>query len=330
MNTFVRSTLAALAALTLSATAGAQDVSSYPSRPITLVVPSAPAGGSDTIARVVADALGKALKQTVIVDNRPGANGIIGVDYVAKAQPDGYRLLFAYAASMVVNPSLYPKLPYDPVKNFAPVAQVGRGGNLLVVRKDLPVESLQEFVAYAQAHPDKLNYCSWGSGSGGHLAMESLKQQAGLVMTHVPYKGSAACAQDLMGGQIDAGFVDASSSVELVRSGALKALTYSGPARLPMLPEVPTMNESGYPFTNYTWYGVFAPAKTPSAIVQRLNAAISQAQQNPALIKRMHDLNITDLPLTTPEQFGATVSKDLQDWNTLIKSIGLSLYASAP
>ncbi len=193
------------------------------------------------------------------------------------------------------------------------------------MRKDLPVNSIKEFVAYVKAHPDKLSYCSWGAGSGGHLAMESLKKQAGLVMTHVPYKGSGPCVQDLMGGQVDAGFADISSTVEIVRSGRVRALAYSGPGRVPMLPDVPTMTESGYPFKNYSWYGVFAPAKTPPAIVQRLNAEINRALKDPAVIKRMHELNFTDLPLTTPEQFGATLRQDLQDWGALVRSVGVSL-----
>ncbi|WP_038209162.1 Bug family tripartite tricarboxylate transporter substrate binding protein [Xenophilus azovorans] len=315
--------LAALAALALAGTAAAQ--TAYPDKPVTLVVPTAAAGGTDTIARLFADVLGKALKQSFVVDNRPGANGILGVDYVAKGPSDGYRLLFTYAATMAVNPSLYRKLPYDPVKDFAPVAQIGRGGNLLLVRKDLPVNSIKEFVAYVKAHPDKLSYCSWGAGSGGHLAMESLKKQAGLVMTHVPYKGSGPCVQDLMGGQVDAGFADISSTVEIVRSGRVRALAYSGPGRVPMLPDVPTMTESGYPFKNYSWYGVFAPAKTPPAIVQRLNAEIVRALKDPVVVKRMQELNFTDLPLTTPEQFGATLRQDLQDWGALVRSVGVSL-----
>jgi tripartite-type tricarboxylate transporter receptor subunit TctC len=303
----------------------AQGPEAYPDKPVTLVVPTAAAGGTDTIARLIADAVGKSLKQTFIVDNRPGANGILGTDLVARGTPDGYRLLFTYAAAMVVNPSLYKKLPYDPVKDFAPVAQIGRGGNLLLVRKDLPVKTLKEFVAYAKARPDKLSYCSWGNGSGGHLAMESLKKQAGLVMMHVPYKGSGPCVQDLLGGQVDAAFADMSSTVEIVRAGRLKALANSGPSRIPMLPDVPTMTESGYPFTTYAWYGLLAPAKTPPAIVKKLNEAVNQALKDPAVVQRLRELNFTDLPQNTPEQFTATIQQDLRDWGALVKDIGLTL-----
>jgi len=328
-TTFLRLRLRTLACVALTAwmaTAGhAQGADAYPDKPVTLVVPTSAAGGTDTIARLIADALGKTMKQTFIIDNRPGANGILGTDLVARGAPDGYRLLFTYAAAMVVNPSLYKKLPYDPLKDFAPVAQIGRGGNLLLVRQDLPVKTLKEFVAYANARPDKLSYCSWGNGSGGHLAMESLKKQAGLALMHVPYKGSGPCVQDLMGGQVDAAFADMSSTVELVRAGRLKALANSGPSRIPMLPDVPTMTEAGYPFTNYSWYGLLAPAKTPPAIVKKLNVAVNQVLKDPAVVQRLRELNFTDLPQNTPEQFAATMQKDLHDWSVLIKEIGLTL-----
>lgn len=318
----------ALAAALASATCGtahAQGTAGYPSRPVTLIVPTAAAGGTDTIARLFADALGKAMKQPFVVDNRPGANGIIGVDSVAKGPTDGYRLLFTYAATMAVNPSLYRKLPYDPLKDFVPIAQIGRGGNLLLVRKELPVKTLQEFVSYAKAHPDTLNYCSWGLGSGGHLTMESLKKQAGITMTHIPYKGSSPCVQDIMGGQVDAGFGDTSSTVELVKAGRVKALAHSSSGRLPSLPEVPSMTEAGYPFKNYSWYGIFAPAKTPPAIVAQLNEQVLRALRDPALIQRMRELNFSDLPLTTPEQFTQSLRQDLDDWSQLVKETGVQL-----
>ncbi|WP_304349440.1 tripartite tricarboxylate transporter substrate binding protein [Comamonas testosteroni] len=317
--------LAAALASATSGTAHAQGAAGYPSRPVTLVVPTAAAGGTDTIARLFTDALGKAMKQPFVVDNRPGANGIIGVDSVAKGPADGYRLLFTYAATMAVNPSLYRKLPYDPLKDFAPIAQIGRGGNLLLVRKDLPVNTLQEFVSYAKTHPDTLNYCSWGLGSGGHLTMESLKKQAGITMTHIPYKGSSPCVQDIMGGQVDAGFGDTSSTVELVKAGRVKALAHSSSGRLPSLPEVPSMTEAGYPFKNYSWYGIFAPAKTPPAIVARLNEQVLRALRDPALVQRMRELNFSDLPMTTPQQFTQTLIQDLDDWSQLVKETGVQL-----
>lgn len=321
-------TLALALALTLASTgpvALAQGTDSYPNRPVTLVVPTGAAGGTDIMGRLVAERLGKAFKQTFIVDNRPGANTILGTDNVAHAAPDGYRLLFTYAAGLVVNPSLYKKLSYDVEKDLVPIAQIGRGGNLLLVNPALPVHTLQEFVSYVGAHPDKLNYCSWGNGSGGHLSMESLKQQAHLVMTHVPYKGSAACVQDIIGGQVQAGFGDVSSTVELVRAGRVRALASSGATRVPSLPDVPTMNEAGFPFTNYAWYGLLAPAGTPAPIVARLNAAVRQMLSEPETLARLQKLNMTDLPLTTPAEFAAVIHQDLNDWGNLVRSLDLKL-----
>lgn len=325
MQKHAQKTLAALAVLALAGAASAQDAAHYPDKLVTLAVPGAPGGGLDIMARLFADQLGKVFQQRVIVDNRPGANGIIGTEFAAKGPPDGSRILFTYAAPMVINPALYKKLPYDTLKDFEPVAQVGRGGNVLLVKKDLPVNTVQEFVAYAKERPDKLSYCSWGNGSGGHLAMESLKKQAGLQIAHVPYKTTMGCTQDLMGGQVDAGFGDASSTIEPIKAGRIKALAYSGATRLPQLPNVPTMTQAGYPFTNYSWYGFFVPANTPPAIVNQLNEVINRIQQDPAVAKRLTELNLADRPITTPAEFAATIRKDLQDWNVLVKSIGVTL-----
>jgi len=219
MTSFALRATCAVVALAASLAVQAQDAASYPSKPVTLVVPTAAGGGTDTIARMFADVLGKALKQPFIIDNRPGANGLLGAENVLGAPADGYRLLFTYTAAMVVNPVLLKKPPFDPLKDFAPVAQIGRGGNIMMVRKDLPVSNLKEFVDYAKARPGKLNYCSWGAGSGGHLTMEVLMKQAGLTMTHVPYKGSMPCNQDLVGGQVDANWSDVSTSIPLVQAG---------------------------------------------------------------------------------------------------------------
>lgn len=316
-------TLAALALAALAPLAAAQ--ASYPERPVTLVVPTAPGGGTDTIARFIAERLGKALKQPFVIDNRPGANGIPGTDSVARAQPDGYRLLFTYTAAQVVNPAIMRKLPYDALKDFAPIAQIGRAGNLMLVSPHLPVKTVKEFVDYVKARPDQLNYCSWGTGSGGHLTMESFKKQAGLLMTHVPYKGSAPCMQDIVSGQVQAGFADISSSMELVRAGKLRALATSGPTRVPRLPEVPTLTEAGYPFSTYSWYGLFAPAATPRPVVQKLNAAMQELLKDPATVERLREFNFTDIPITTPEQFAETVRKDMAQWGELARSLNLAL-----
>lgn len=321
MNRFPLRTAAVLVLAALASAAIAQEA--YPERPVTLVVPTAASGGTDTIARYFADRLGRALKQPFVVDNKPGGNGVLGTDNVAHAAPDGYKLLFTYTAAHVVNPVLLKKLPYDPVKDLTPIVQIGRGGNLLLVNPKLPIKNLQEFVAYVQARPGKLNYCSWGTGSGGHLTMESLKKQAGLDITHVPYKGSGPCAQDVIGGQVEAGWADVSSTVELVRAGRVRAIATSGPIRVPQLPDVPTLTQAGYPFTSYSWYGLFAPAGTPQAVIERLNTTVRELLREPATVQRMREFNFTDLPLTTPEQFGETVRIDAVKWGELVRSLNL-------
>jgi tripartite-type tricarboxylate transporter receptor subunit TctC len=300
---------------------GAQ--AAYPERPIAFIVPTAPAGGTDTIARIFADGLSKELGQPVIIENKPGANGIVGVDTGARSAPDGYRLLFTYAATMVVNPHLYKKLPFDPVKDFEPIVQLGRGGNLLLVNVDMPVKTLKEFVDYVKARPGQISYCSWGTGSGGHLAMESLAKQAKLTMTHVPYKGSMPCVQDLIGGQVQAAFADTSSTMELIRAGRVRVLAHSGFARLAQLPDVASMTEQGYPFKTYAWYGLLAPAKTPRAIVDTVNKAMNRVMADPQVRKRLAELNMTDMPPSTPEQFAATIQKDLTDWGALVKELDI-------
>jgi tripartite-type tricarboxylate transporter receptor subunit TctC len=321
-RTFLAAIVLAIAA---ASSTGAKAADAYPEKRVTLVVPTAPAGGTDLLARFFAERLGKALGQPFVIENRVGANGMLGTQHVARAKPDGYTLLFSYAAAHVANPSLHKNAPYDVVKDFEPVAQIGRGGNVLLVRADFPATTAQEFVDYVKAHPGKLSYCSWGIGSGGHLVMESLNRQAGLKTTHVPYRGSAPCIQDLIGGRIQMVFGDVSSNVQLIKAGKLRALLYSGPARLPMLPEVPTMNEAGFPFDTYAWYGIFAPARTPSAIVARLNREVNTLLADPDVRARLNDLNLSDLPITTPEQFGRQVRDDLLKWGKLIHDNNVSI-----
>jgi len=295
----------------------------YPSRPVVLVVPTAPAGGTDTIGRLFAEGLGKILKQTVVVDNRPGANGTIGANAVAQAAPDGYRLLFTYAAAMAVSPAIYNKLPYHPTDSFVPIAQIGRGGNLLVVNNDLPVHTVRELAEYVKARPGQLSYCSWGLGSGGHLTMEHFLKQIDGDMLHVPYKGSSPCVQALISGQVQAAFADTSSTIELIRAGRMRVLAHSGAARLALYPDLPSLTEAGYPFNIYSWYGVFAPAKTPQPIIDKLNGAINQLLQTPETVTRLAQLNMTDLPQKTPAQFAATLRADMVAWGQLIADIDL-------
>jgi len=312
-------TAASSAGTAQSQSATAPAAGGWPGRPVTLVVPTAAAGGTDTIARVLGEGLGKMLGQPFIVDNRPGANA------VAQAAPDGYRLLFTYAAAMAVSPGMYRKLPYHPTDSFIPVAQISRGGNLLLVSNKLPVHNVREFVEYVKARPGELSYCSWGVGSGGHLTMEHLLKQTGGKMLHVPYKGSSPCVQDLIAGQVQAAFGDTQSTIELVRAGRMRVLAHSGSQRLALYPDLPSLTEAGYPFHIYSWYGVFAPAKTPQPIIDKLNHAINTLLQDEDMLKRLRALNLTDFPLTSPQEFAATLRHDMAQWGALIRELDLPL-----
>lgn len=295
----------------------------YPQRPVTVIVPTSPGGSTDAVARVVADVLGQALHQPFVVANRPGANGLLGNALAARAAPDGYQLLFTYAATMVVNPLLYKNPGYDPLRDFAPVMQIGRGGTLLVVPAGLPVRSVAEFLAYARAHPKQLSYCSWGQGSGGHLAMASLLQDTGQDLVHVPYKGSTACVSALLAGQVSAAFADASLTIGLIRQGRLRALALSASTRMPALPKVPTLTEAGHPFTAYSWLGLFAPAGTPTAIVEQLNNSLNRAFQEPTVRLRLARLQFTELPQVTPAEFRTTLVQDMHEWRRLVSKLDL-------
>jgi tripartite-type tricarboxylate transporter receptor subunit TctC len=293
----------------------------WPNKPVKVIVSGAAGSGTDIAARAVTEPLSRAFGQPFVIDNRPGANGMIGTDAVAKAPNDGYTLLFTYAAAQVVNQTLYEKVPYDGAKDFAAIAQVGAGGNLLVVSASMPVNNLKEFIAYVKAKPaDTLSYGSWGNGSGGHLSMEALKQQAGLVMQHVPYKSTAAANTDLIGGQIQVAFSAMASGLPLVLGGKLKAIAVSGPYRVPQLPEVRTMTEQGVVFDLTAWYGMFAPAGTPVAIVNAVNKEIVKMIAAPENAERWKILGFSEMPLKTPEQFADTVRRDIKDWGAIVKT----------
>lgn len=292
----------------------------WPVKPIRLLVPSGAGGPTDTFARLIADQMVKTFKQPFLVDNKPGANGIIGNDLLAKAPADGYTLLFTYAAAVAVNHTLIPKLPYDALRDMQPIAQIGAGGNLLVVTSDFPAKTLREFVDLIRDNPNKFNYGSWGVGSGGHLAMEALKMQAGLRMNHVPYKTVPLILNDLVGGQINIGFVDSTTSLVHIRSGKLRPLLCSGTRRGPALPDVATMTELGYKFDVDAWYGMFAPSGTPSSIVRRVNEEVNRILMLPDMRARFTALNMPDPPIKTVEQFAQTVRDDIQAWGAVIKS----------
>ena len=315
--------LAALAGLLLALGAGAQaqtSAAAYPNKPIRLVVPFTPGGSTDILARAIGQELGKAWGQSVVIDNVAGAGGGIGADKVAKAPADGYTLLMGHIGTLAVNPSLYPKLPYNPVTDFAPVAWVARVPNVLVVHPGVPAKTTQELVALGKSRPGQLNYGSGGNGSAANLATEYFKMQTGTSLLHIPYRGTVPATTDLLGGQIQVLFTGAPALLGHIKSGQLRALAVSSPQRLEALPDVPTVAEAGYPgFEADQWYGVVAPAGTPPEIVRKLNAQINLALASAEMKARLSSEGATATP-TTPEAFGQHIVRELARWKPVISS----------
>jgi tripartite-type tricarboxylate transporter receptor subunit TctC len=283
-------------------------------------VPFTPGGSTDILARAIGQELTRAWGQSVIVDNVPGAGGAIGADKVAKAPADGYTLLMGHIGTLAVNPSLYPKLPYNPLKDFAPVAGVARVPNVLVVHPSVPAKDVRELVALAKAKPGQLNYGSGGNGSAANLATEYFKLQTGVSMVHIPYKGTAPAVTDLIGGQIQVLFTGAPAVIGHIKSGQLRALAVSSPKRLDALPDLPTVAESGYKdFEADQWYGVVAPAGTPREVISKLNAQINAALNTPELKARLSAEGAVAMP-GTPEAFGQLMAREITRWKPVITS----------
>ncbi len=292
----------------------------YPNKPIRIVVPFTPAGTSDILARAVGQELSKAFGQSVTIENVPGAGGSLGSERVAKAAPDGYTLLMGHIGTHAVNPLIYPKLPYDPVKNFAPVAWVANVPNVLAINPSIPAKTLKEFVALAKTKPGQFNYGSGGNGSAAQLATEYLKQQAGIFVVHVPYRGTAPAVTDLIAGQTQMIFTGGPAVMPFVKSGQLRALAVSSSKRLEALPDLPTVAESGYPnFQADQWYGILAPAGTPRDVVNKLNAQINIALASPELKTRLQTEGAIANP-TSPEAFGAHISREIERWRPVVQA----------
>ncbi|MEO6973922.1 MAG: tripartite tricarboxylate transporter substrate binding protein [Rhodoferax sp.] len=292
----------------------------WPQRPIKLVVPFTPGGSTDILARAIGQKLSQAWGQPVLIENVPGAGGSIGAEKVAKAAADGYTLLMGHIGTLAVNPSLYPHLPYDPVKDFAPVAWVARVPNVLAVNPSVPAHNVRELVALAKSRPAGLAYGSGGNGSAANLATEYFKQVTGAPLLHVPYRGTAPAVSDLLAGQIQVLFTGAPAMLGAIRSGQLRALAVSSPQRLGILPEVPTVAESGYPgFEADQWYGVVAPAGTPADIVAKLNTQINLALDSPELKARLTSEGAIATP-DTPQAFGALIAREIARWRPVIKA----------
>lgn len=318
---------AVLACATLLTAFGASaQTGDWPGRhPIRLVVPG-PAGGSmDIFARLVQVPLQEALGQTIVMDYKPGANSLIGMDAVAKAPPDGYTLVIAPSSAVAINPVIQPKMPFDVTKDFVPIAQLGAAGILLMSNPASGFKNLQDMVAYAKAHPGKLTYGSWGSGSTGHLVMEGIKSHYGLDMPHVPYKGAAQVVVDLLANNISVAFTDIATPIPHIRSGKLVALGATGSARGPALPDVPTLTEQGFRFDSDGWFGIFAPAGTPPAIVERLNQEIGKAMALDETRRSFAQQNMTVPPHKSASAFAATVKSDIALWQPLARKANLKV-----
>jgi len=309
--------LALLCALPILAAAQA-----YPSKPIRFVVPYPAGGPLDTVARLLGQKVSESVKQPVIVDNRAGSGGNIGADLVAKSAPDGYTILMGAVATHAINPTLYASIPYDPIRDFIPVTQVASTPNVLVVNPSVPAANVKEFIAYAKAHPGKLNFGSGSTGSAGHLAGELFKTQAGVDMTHVPYKGAAPAMNDLIGGQIQLMFDNLASALGQVRAGRVRALAVTTAKRTALAPELPTIAESGLPgFDINTWFGIFVPANTPREIVDRLHDEFTRALAAPDVREKMLSLGAEPVG-NKPEEFAAYIRSEAEKYARVIKASG--------
>ncbi|MDO9436312.1 tripartite tricarboxylate transporter substrate binding protein [Hydrogenophaga sp.] len=295
----------------------------WPSRPIRIVVAGSPGAAGDTFARLIANALQGDLKTPVVVEPKPGANGLIAADSVAKAAGDGYTLLFAPSSAILINPVVMEKMPYNPEKDLVPVTQVGAAGVLLVANPTTGFKNLNDMVAYAKANPGKLTYGSWGNGSTGHLVMEGIKARYGLDMPHVPYKTLATEVVDLLANNISVGFTDIASPLPHVRGGRLTALGQTGSQRWPATRDLPTLTEQGYSFDADGWYGVFAPAGTPQAVIDRLNQEINRLQGGDEIRQKMEGQNMIVTPNQTAKQFAASIKKDAAVWQGLATTADL-------
>lgn len=294
----------------------------YPNKPVRMVVPFPPGGTTDILARAVGQKLSEAWGSQVIIDNRPGAGGNIGTDIVAKAAPDGYTLLMATVGTHAINGSLYAKLPFDPVKDFAPVTLVASVPNVLVVHPSLPATSVKELIALAKSKPGELTFASSGNGTSIHLAGELFKTMTGTKMLHIPYKGSAPAITDLLGGQTNMMFDNLPSAMPHIKSGKLRALAVTSAHRSAALPDVPTIAESGIPgYEASSWFGVVAPAGTPKEIVAKINADIVRGLSAPDLKDRLSGQGAEPVG-NTPEQFAAYIKTETAKWAKVVKESG--------
>ena len=314
------SLFAAIAAL-MAVPTFAQSSNACPTKPIKIIVGYSAGGATDVLTRLVSVNMGNTLGQSIVVENRPGANSNVGAEIVAHSAPDGYTL-YAFSIANTINATLYPKLSYDPIKDFEPIGMIAKIPNILVVNPGLPVKTVAEYVRYAKDSKDGVTFASSGSGSSIHLSGEMFKMQSKIQMLHIPYKGSAPAVTDLLGGQVESMFDNAPSALPHIQSGKLRPIAVTSAQRSPFLPEVPTISESGYPgFDVQSWFALVAPAGTPKPIIKQLNAALNKALNSPEVRQRLQDLAATPEP-GTPEKMAAFEATEVKRWREVVKASG--------
>jgi tripartite-type tricarboxylate transporter receptor subunit TctC len=312
--------LIAISLICISFASARVQAQSWPNKPITLVVPTAPGGTTDFSARLVADSMSKTLGVPVLVDNKPGGSGNIGNQFVARSKPDGYTLLVSFSGYHVGNPHLFKQAGWDPIRDFAPVGMMTVAPQVITINPKLPINNVKELIAYAKKNPGKLNYASAGSGSIQHIAGELFKQQTGTFITHIPYRGSGPAVQDLMGGQVDLFITTPAGVVSQIQAGRLRGLAVTGKKRLSALPQMPTTDEAGLP--NYevdSWFAMYAPAGTNPEIVQRLNQALGLALSTPEAQTKAENAGTT-IKTMTPAELGDYTRKELDRWGKVIQT----------
>jgi tripartite-type tricarboxylate transporter receptor subunit TctC len=324
MHVHIRSRSRIVAAIFAAVAIHAGAQSTYPSKPIKIIAPVQPGGGVDLVARQIGDRLSKALGQPVVVENQSGGGGVVGSLATARAAPDGYTLMVGYVGTHGTNPAVR-KLPYDAIKDFTPIAMVGGTPNILVIPPGVPANNLREFIAYAKANPGKLSYGSSGPGTLTHLAMEQFKVAADLDIVHVPYRGIGPAFADILGGQTQAMFPGLAAALPHIKAGKVRPLAVTGSKRHPLVPDVPTFEESGFAgFDGVQWYGIVGPANLPAPIVARLNDEINRMLESADLRERLSSEALEPMPMT-PEQFGRYIRDDVARWSRLAKDRNIQI-----
>ena len=325
MRHFVRQLCrVALLSSLLGITASNAMAQAYPNKPIKLIVPFAPGGFTDVVARILGQKLSISLGQPFVIENKAGAGSTIGTDFVAKAAPDGYTLVMV-SSTHVISPAIYPKLPYDPIKSFTPVAKLVDSAYVLLVNPKVPANNVAEFIALAKASPDKIHYASSGNGSSQHLMGGMFASMTGVKMKHVPYKGSGGAANDLVAGVVESSFAGVPNAMAQVPAGRLKALAVTTSKRIPQLPDVPTMQEAGVPGYNASvWLGLLAPAGTPKEVVMKLNAEIAKVLSAADTKKELYAAGV-EADISSPEALNALMVQELDRWGKVIKDAGITM-----